>query len=90
MASMETTASPPQASAMVPAAWAPLATSASTLSRERLYAVTRCPAATRFAAMPAPMLPSPMKPMSMGQLLLQAVTTGSNRVGYCLGSAVGQ
>ena len=41
LASIEITTSPPQASATVPAGMAPRAAMASTLSRERLYAVTR-------------------------------------------------
>ena len=62
-ASIDTTTSPVQASATVRAGRAP--SRASTLSCERLYAVTVCPAAIRLAAMAAPMLPSPTNPMSM-------------------------
>ncbi|MGY4648189.1 hypothetical protein ACVWWN_001985 [Mycobacterium sp. URHB0021] len=59
------TTSPPHVSATVCAAFAPFSISAATLSGERLYAVTSWPASSRFAAMPAPMLPSPMNPILM-------------------------
>jgi len=44
---------------------APCSASAATLSCDRLYAVTSWPDFSRFAAMPAPMFPSPMNPIFM-------------------------
>ena len=65
LASIEITTSPPHASATDRAGRAPWAATASTLSWERLYAVTSWPAFSRFTAMPEPMFPSPMNPIFM-------------------------
>src|SRR6478672_13598584 len=65
LASIVMTMSPSHASATDLAGVAPCSASAATLSCDRLYAVTSWPDFSRFAAMPAPMFPSPMNPIFM-------------------------
>ena len=55
--------SPSQASATLPASRAPSSSSARRFSGLRLNTVTSCPTLTRFAAIAAPMRPSPMNPI---------------------------
>jgi len=63
---MVMTASPAKASRGDPTGTAP--SMAFAASGERFHTPTRWPALTRFSAMAAPMLPSPMKPISIVRL----------------------
>src|SRR5258705_5452741 len=74
------TMSPSHASATDLAGFAPCSASAATLSCDRLYAVTSWPDFSRFAAMPAPMFPSPMNPIFMPSTMPR-VPVGRGRLG---------
>ena len=60
------------ASATEPAPWPPAATKASTGPELRLYPTTVWPAATRWPAIGAPMMPRPMNAMVLTMSFLPA------------------